>query len=165
MVLCGAWCCSVVLGLSWLLGRSHPTGAQQTSVTTVNASILIPEFPHWTMVHASHLSLLLPCYHRVWGPTLNNFKVQESNIFNRLLWFSSLIGAISPFDHFLFSFLPLFIHLNRPVVKFWCIHSVLWNENVVLNFCDVVERGWAWWEQHSRSPRQTLLECWFFLWC
>lgn len=64
-------------------GRLHPAGAQHTSVTAVNTSLLIPGFSHWTMVHASHPSPPPPCCHLRSGPTLNNFKTQESNIFSR----------------------------------------------------------------------------------
>lgn len=49
---------------------------------------------------------------------------------------------------------PLSTHFNTPVWKYWCIYSVLWNENVVLNFHNV-ERGWAWQVEatfiHSKS--------------
>lgn len=52
-------------------------------------------------------------------------------------WCHFSIQSFSPF-------LPPFsTRFNTPVWKFWCIHLVLWNENVVLNFHNIVERGWG----------------------
>lgn len=118
----GAWCCSAVRGP--LLWAGRPPGAPRAIVTAANASP-DPWISHWTMVHASPPSPRPPCCHLGRGPTLNNFKVQESNIFQQVAmiflpdWCHFSIWSFPP------SLPPLSTHLITPTLKFWCIRSVL----------------------------------------
>lgn len=115
-------------------------GAQQTSVTAVTTSVLIPGSPHWTMVHAPAHPLHA---RRGWGLHLKC----KSQTFSTGCY--DFPPSLVPVLHFLFFLPPLSPPpsppcCNTPSLKFWCICSVLWNENVVLNFSDIVKRGWAW---------------------
>lgn len=161
---CGAGCSSIVLGLSWLLGRLCPMGAQQTSVTAVTTSVLIPGSPHWTMVHAPAHPLHA---RRGWGLHL---KCKSQTFSTGCYDFPPSLVPVLHFLHFLFFLPPLSPPsqppcCNTPTLKFWCICSVLWNENVVLNFSDIVKRGWAWQVEVALIyGKSHFLECWFFLW-
>lgn len=159
--LCGTRCSSIVLELSWLLGRLCPVGAQQTSVTAVTTSVLIPGSPYGTMVHAPVHPL-----HALRGWGLHLILKCKSQTFSTGCYdFPPSLVPVLHFLHFLFSFLPSPAPCNTPILKFWCIRSVLWNENVVLNFSDIVKRGWAWQVEIALVyGKSHFLECLFFLW-